>query len=108
MKRVLGFSFAVAVAIGLSSQAKSAEYCGPGSPPQVGYNYYVPGVPCGEAGAIGAQLYTSPRPVPPHVGHTFITYEGLMPHEFLYHHKNIYKRYWGPYGGTTTAKIRYR
>src|SRR6185503_243391 len=43
------------------------------------YNYYV-GNNCG---GMGAQLYLSPRPVPPFVGNTYITYQPLMPHEFL-------------------------
>lgn len=51
------------------------------------YNYYVDG-----AGSVPAQLYLSPRPTPPLVGHTYITYEPLMPHEFLYrHHKTYYR-----------------
>jgi len=60
------------------------------------YNYYVgpPGVP--------AQMYVSPRPTPPYVGHTWITYQPLMPHEFLYHHKRTYYRY-HPSGHTTTS-----
>jgi len=53
------------------------------------YNYYVPGSDCG---GVPAQLYVSPRPTPPLVGHTYITYEPLMPHEFLYRHSRIYYR----------------
>jgi hypothetical protein len=48
-------------------------------------NYYpdTPGVP--------AQLYVSPLPTPPLVGHTWITYQPLAPHEYLYcHHKRYY------------------
>lgn len=52
------------------------------------YNYYVP--PVGY-GSVGAQLYPCPRPTPPWVGHTYITYQPLMPHEFLYKHHRIYK-----------------
>jgi hypothetical protein len=50
------------------------------------YNYYVPPV----GGGVGAQLYPCPRPTPPLVGHTYITYQPLMPAEFLYKHKRIY------------------
>ena len=53
------------------------------------YNYYVPGV----NGGPPAQLYISPRPTPPLVGHTYITYQPLMPHEMLYPHKRTYYRY---------------
>lgn len=51
------------------------------------YNYYVPPVG-GES--VGAQMYLCPRPTPPLVGHTYITYQPLMPHEFLYPHARVY------------------
>jgi hypothetical protein len=49
-------------------------------------NYYVgpPGLP--------AQLYVSPRPTPPFVGHTWITYPPFAPHEYLYKHSRVYYR----------------
>jgi len=56
--------------------------------PDLFYNYYVP--PCPNGG-VGAELYVCPRPTPPYVGHTYITYPGLLPHEFLYQH---HRRYW--------------
>jgi hypothetical protein len=52
------------------------------------YNNYVAGNP-------PAQLYPSPRPTPPLVGHTYITYQPLYPQEFLYHHHRTYARYDG-------------
>ncbi len=52
------------------------------------YNYYA-----GQYGGQPAQLYISPRPTPPFVGHTFTTYQPLMPHEFLYKHCRLYSRY---------------
>lgn len=66
------------------------------------YNYYVP--PCGDG--VGAQLYVSPQPVPPHVGHTYITYQPLMPHEFLYKHHRTYFRY-HPGSGVTKTKVHW-
>jgi hypothetical protein len=51
------------------------------------YNHYVPPV----GGGVGVQLYPCPRPTPPLVGHTYITYQPLMPSEFLYKHKRIYR-----------------
>jgi hypothetical protein len=51
------------------------------------YNYYVP--PC-YPGNPGAELYTCPVPTPEYVGHTWITYQPLMPHEFLYQHHRSY------------------
>ena len=65
--------------------------------PDLFYNYYVPPVPAGNAPGFGAQLYVAPRPVPPRVGHTWITYPPFMPHEFLYKHRRRYVR---PYGAT--------
>jgi hypothetical protein len=54
------------------------------------YNYYAqPGPYNGAA----AQLYVSPRPVPPNVGHTWITYQPYMPHEYLYEHGRSYYTY---------------
>ncbi len=52
------------------------------------YNFYVP--PVGY-GSVGAKLYPCPRPVPPRVGLTYVTYQPLMPHEFLYRHRRVYK-----------------
>ena len=41
------------------------------------YNYYEGPNPNG----VTAGMYVSPLPVPPHVGHTYTTYQPLMPHE---------------------------
>jgi hypothetical protein len=60
------------------------------------YNYYQ--APSMAQGGVPAQLYLSPRPVPAYVGHTYITYQPLMPHEFLYRHHKTYTRV-GPTGG---------
>jgi hypothetical protein len=72
--------------------------------PDLFYNYYVP--PNGCQG-VGAQLYLSPRPTPPLVGHTYITYQPLMPHEFLYKHHRTYRRY-NPGSGWTKTTVRWR
>lgn len=87
------------------SGAKAQDYCGPHSRPDLFYNYYVPPVACGGYGAEGAQLYISPRPTPPLVGHTYITYQPLMPHEFLYRHHRCYYRDNGPYAGVTKVSV---
>ncbi len=55
--------------------------------PDLFYNFYVPPR---SYGAPGAQLYVSPLPTPPYVGHTYITYQPLLPHEFLYQHHREY------------------
>ncbi len=68
------------------------------------YNYYVHP---GEAGLLGAQLYLSPRPTPPVVGHTYVTYPPLMPHEFLYRHHRTYHTY-NPGSGWTRTRVSWR
>ena len=69
--------------------------------PDVFHNYYVPPVPAGAAPGVGAQLYVSPWPVPPRVGHTWHTYPPFMPHEFLYRHRRRYIRPAGAMGMRT-------
>jgi len=66
-------------------------------------NYYVPpGSPAG----VGAQLYPSPRPTPPLVGHTYVTYPPLAPHEFLYQHCDHYRTVHCD-GSVTRTKVCY-
>lgn len=65
------------------------------------YNYYVP---AGPGGAATAEMYPCPRPVPPWVGYTYITYEPLLPHEFLYKHYRTYDRQ-HPCGGSTRTRV---
>jgi hypothetical protein len=74
-----------------------------GPVPDVFYNFYTPPVAVGPYPAMGAQLYVSPRPVPPRVGHTWITYPPFMPHEFLYKHRRKYVRPAGVTGLRTTV-----
>jgi hypothetical protein len=65
------------------------------------YNHYV-----GAPAPVPAQIYLSPRATPPLVGHTYITYQPLMPHEFLYrHHRTYYKHY--AHGGHTRTHVRW-
>ena len=72
--------------------------------PDLFYNFYVPPGACGGA---GAQLYVSPIPTPPLVGHTYITYQPLMPHEFLYGHRRSYLRC-HPDGTWTKTSVAWR
>jgi hypothetical protein len=73
----------------------------PASEPYLFYNYYV----APKAGGVGAGMYPSPRTnIPPHVGHTYITYQALAPHEFMYKHHRSYYRY-HPGAGWTRAKV---
>jgi len=68
------------------------------------YNYYTPspGYGCSTAG-----MYPCPLPAPPLVGHTYITYQPLMPHEFMYKHRRSYKRI-HPNGSVTRTRVSWR
>jgi hypothetical protein len=66
-------------------------------------NYYVGPCPSGTAAA----MYVSPQPVPAHVGHTYTTYQPLMPHEMLYRHTRSHYAY-EQGAGWTRSKVRYR
>ena len=68
------------------------------------FNFYVP--PC-YAGGVGAEIYPCPRPTPPSVGHTYVTYQPLMPHEFLYRHSRTYVHK-HPTGQVTRTKVNWR
>ena len=71
--------------------------------PDLFYNFYVPPT----AGGVGAQMYLAPGPVPPHVGHTYYTYQPFMPHELLYKHKRVYHRYYNEGRGLTRTSVRW-
>jgi hypothetical protein len=101
--------FAVVVMASLVTNQRTAQaqdYCGPSSRPDLFYNYYVPPVACPcTGGAVGAAMYPCPRPTPPLVGQTYITYQPLDPHEFLYRHHRTYYRDNGPYAGVTRTHV---
>ncbi len=63
--------------------AAGTVYRGYGQP-DLFYNYYTQG----NSNGVNAQMYLSPLPVPPNVGHTFMTYQPFYPEEMLYWHKN--------------------
>lgn len=88
LARTIQWTFFLAV-IGMAlSFAGQAAAQSPYQYPTSFYNYYVgPG-----QGGVVAQLYVAPLPTPPPVGQTFITYEPLMPHNFLYKHARTYVR----------------
>ena len=58
--------------------------------PDLFYNYFVNPA----CGGVGSSLYVAPGPIPQSVGHTYVTYQPLMPHEFMYpHHRTYHKSY---------------
>lgn len=72
--------------------------------PDLFYNYYA----WPSCTGLGAELYLSPRPVPPHVGHTYITYQPLYPHEFLYDHHRTYHRYYNGGQGLNRTSVKWK
>ena len=71
--------------------------------PDLFYNYYA----WPSCSGLGAELYISPRPVPPHVGHTYITYQPFYPHEYMYAHHRTYHRYYNGGQGLTRTHVHY-
>ena len=59
-------------------------------PAELFYNFYAPAT-CGN---VPAAMYPSPIQTPRLVGHTHITYQPLMPHEFMYRHHRFYHHYY--------------
>lgn len=82
--------------------------CGPGCQPwQYGnpdlfYNFYVPNN-CG----VPAAMYVAPRPVPQTVGHTYYTYQPLMPHEFMYSHYRTYRKAYDDGRGINRTNVKW-
>jgi hypothetical protein len=72
-------------------------------PKDLFYNYYAQPGPFNGA---AAGIYPAPRPVPPRVGWTWVTYQPLMPHEFLHAHQRSYYTY-NPGAGWTRTNVRY-
>ena len=72
--------------------------------PDLFYNYYA----WPSCTGLGSELYISPRPVPPVVGNTYITYQPLMPHEFMYSHHRVYHRYYNGGQGLNRTFVHYR
>ncbi|MEC7566711.1 MAG: hypothetical protein VX738_13600 [Planctomycetota bacterium] len=74
------------------------------TPATLFYNYYAPT----QGGGIPAAIYPAPRQVPPIVGHTYNTYQPLMPHEFMYRHYRAYHHYYNNGMGFTRTSVRYK
>lgn len=72
------------------------------SQPDLFYNFYVPN-PRGAAAA----AYPAPYPTPSLVGHTYYTYQPLMPHEFLYRHYRTYHQYYNQGMGMNRTSVHW-
>ncbi|HBE66852.1 MAG TPA: hypothetical protein DDW52_01755 [Planctomycetaceae bacterium] len=90
-------------AIGASavSNAQAQQYVSVGQ--QLFANQYTQGY----ANQATAQMYVSPVPVPQWVGHTYITYEPLYPHQFMYSHTDRYHSYYDGGRGLNSTKVHY-
>ncbi len=62
-------------------------------------SYWAPMAP----GHLSAPLYVAPVPSPPYVGHTWVTYQPLYPHEYLHKHMKVYWRQNAQGGRTRTV-----
>ena len=71
--------------------------------PDLFYNFYTQG----GANRANAQMYVSPVPVPPNVGHTSLTYQPFYPHEMLYPHKDKFHNYYDNGRGMNRTKVHY-
>lgn len=80
-------------------------YCLPReeSRPDLFYNFYIGGACDG----VPAELYPAPYPTPPLVGHTYYTYQPLMPHEMLYAHRRVYRQYYNYGRGVNRTTVRW-
>ena len=107
IRRALSFAMlALLVSLLFNHQpgaARAESYTYPSTRPDLFYNFYVGPSPV--VGGVPARMYISPRPTPPLVGHTYITYQPLMPHEFLYKHHRRYWRYHPGSGMTRTCVV---
>ena len=71
--------------------------------PDLFYNYYTQGY----SNTANAQMYLSPLPIPPNVGHTYYTYQPFYPHHMLYAHKDRYHRYYDNGRGMNRTRAVY-
>ncbi|MBX7165819.1 MAG: hypothetical protein K1X74_05670 [Pirellulales bacterium] len=102
MLRAALVACALSLALAAERAAAQGPYYTPTVPNELFYNFYTQG----GASRVPAQLYISPRPTPELVGHTYITYQPFMAHEFLYKHKRDYYRY-NPTGGFTITRVHW-
>jgi hypothetical protein len=71
--------------------------------PNLFHNYYTQGY----SNQVNAQMYVSPLPVPPYVGHTFMTYPPLAPEHYLYTHKDRYHNHYDGGRGLNRTRAIY-
>jgi hypothetical protein len=93
---------AIVAVVGLAAATANAQYYGsPGWTSPEPNNY---AMPAGQDG-LTAAMYPCPRPTPPLIGQTVITYDPLAPQQMMYLHWNGYVTSNGCGGWTTTSVI---
>ncbi|MGO8746626.1 MAG: hypothetical protein ACLQNE_11615 [Thermoguttaceae bacterium] len=103
--RTFGIILTVAAALSASSlMPGGSNTAGADTPQGAGDLFYNNYAQPGPAGGVPAEMYPSPRPTPPEVGHTYMTYQPLYPQELLYQHHRVYRRC-NPEGGMTTTRV---
>lgn len=67
------------------------------------YNYYIGG----NCGSTPAAMYPAPYPTPLLTGHTWYTYQPLLPHEYMYTHHRSYHTYYDGGRGLSRTHVHY-
>jgi hypothetical protein len=101
MVRKLFCSAVIVAVVAVSSLPVAAQFGEGNSPNNLFAQYYTqPG-----ASLVEAEMYNAPHWVPYHVGHSYYTYQPLMPHEMMYQHSRNYYNYYntGGYYGAPNA-----
>lgn len=101
MVRNFIYATAIMAVWSVSAASVSAQFGEGNSPNNLFSQYYTPPGPS----LVTAAMYPAPHWVPPHVGHTYYTYQPLMPHEMMYQHSRNYYNYYntGGYYGAPNA-----
>lgn len=94
MTRNLLFSIATFAALSIVASPAMAQFDSGNSANNLFSQYYTqPG-----ASQVQAGMYPAPHYVPANVGHTYYTYQPVMPHEMMYHHSRNYFNYYNTGG----------
>lgn len=89
----------VTAVFGLGQSAEAQQF---GGPPLFANQYTQ-----GYANQATAQMYISPVPVPPWVGHTYYTYQPFYPHEMTYWHQERFHSYYDNGRGLNRTSVHY-
>jgi hypothetical protein len=101
MVRNFLYATAIVAVWSVSAASVSAQFGDGNSPNNLFSQYYTqPG-----ASQVTAGIYPAPHWVPGNVGHSYYTYQPLMPHEMMYQHSRNYYNYYntGGYYGAPNA-----